>query len=91
MKTLIVYDLEGNIIQRISGSYRKPVGVPHIEVDIPEGKMVTGVNVNIEPNQPIIENLPPNENELLNKKTDELEQAILELTMMVSVLQGGIK
>lgn len=87
MKTLIIYDNEGSIIQQITGSYRVPVGIPYLEIEVPPGKIVVAVNV--ETKEPIFEDLPPNENEILYKKVDEQEQAILELTMMVSMLGGA--
>lgn len=89
MNTLIIYDAEGYIIQQITGSYRVPVGVPYLEIEVPDNKRTLKVDVNSTPNAVIFEDIPPSEVEKLNTKVAEQEQAILELTMMISSLQGG--
>lgn len=81
MKTLIIYDLEGHIIQQISGDYRKPVGIPFLEIDVPIGKYVTSVNVETE--EAIFEDLPKSETEILRERIEEQELAILELAEML--------
>ncbi|MBU3193453.1 hypothetical protein [Clostridium algidicarnis] len=85
MKTLIIYDNEGYIIQQISGDYRVPVGVPFLEVVIPTGKIIKGVN--IETKEVILTNIPPTETEILKNRIQEQELAILELASMI----GGSK
>ena len=92
MKTLIIYDNEGYIISTRQGqpSPRVPVGVPYLEVEIPQGKQIlitdgVGVDVSVEPHQLILEDIPPTEIE--NIKTD-MNNAIMELTMLISM--GGM-
>lgn len=87
MKTLIIYDNEGSIIQQITGSYRVPVGIPYLEIEVPPGKIVVAVNV--ETKEPIFEDIPKSEIEILRNKIAEQEQAILELTTTLAILQGG--
>lgn len=87
MKTLIIYDNEGFIVQQITGSYRIPIGLPFLEVEIPNGKHVVAVNV--ETKEPIFEDIPPSDIEILRNKIAEQEQAILELTTTLAILQGG--
>ena len=77
-KTLIIYDTQGYIISNITGFYRKPTGVPFLEVEIPEGKRIStadgiGVDVTKTPHEVILEDIPPSETELLKQKQQELE------------------
>ncbi|MEK4283215.1 hypothetical protein [Ureibacillus sp. FSL K6-0165] len=87
MKTLVIYDSEGSIIQQITGSYRVPVGIPYLEIEVPPGKIVVAVNV--ETKEPIFEDIPKSDIEILRNKIAEQEQAILELTTTLAILQGG--
>lgn len=85
MKTLIIYDDEGYIIQHITGSYRVPVGVPYLETEIPENKMLKfgiGVDVSVEPHEPIFEDIPKSEVELLKDENTTLKLAVAELAEM---------
>lgn len=77
MKTLIIYDNEGSIIQQITGSYRVPVGIPYLEIEVPPGKIVVAVNV--ETKEPIFEDIPKSEIELLKEENTELKLALAEL------------
>lgn len=88
MKTLIIYDNEGYIISTRQGqpSPRVPVGVPCLEVEIPEGKQVKttngiGVDTSVTPHEVILEDIPPTE-------MDELKQTVADLTEIV--LTGGV-
>lgn len=92
MKTLITYDEEGYIISTRQGqpSPRKPVGVPYLEVEIPEGKQIKvtdgmGVDVTKTPHEVILEDIPPTETDLLRK---DLNEAIVELSTLISL--GGM-
>jgi hypothetical protein len=91
MQTLIIYDQTGYILDIRSGypAPREPVGIPFMWVDVPEGKMVVRVDTSITPHQPVFEDLPPTEIDLLKAKVEEQEQAILELTMALAAIQGG--
>lgn len=81
MKTLIIYDLEGTVISSISGSYKVPVGIPYLEIEVPIGKMITGIDT--ETNLPILVDTPKSEMELLREVMQEQELAILELASMI--------
>jgi len=85
MKTLIIYDNTGYIYLQIGGiENRIPQGgLQFLEVEIPEGKILTGVNVKATPNIPIYEDIPLSETELLKQKVDEQELAIIELASIV--------
>ena len=85
MKTLIIYDNEGYIISTRQGqpSPRKPVGVPYLEVDIPEGKRIKidengiGVDVTKTPHEVILEDIPPTEVDTLKKQVADLTYQLM--------------
>ena len=79
-KTLIIYDDTGYVLSAVTGSYRIPVGIPNVEVTIPEGKYVTSVDVTTTPHTIIYGNIPKSE-ELT--RLELLEQAFNELTLGV--------
>ena len=84
MKTLIIYDNTGYIFMTMRGDYIKPQGgINYLEIEIPTGKLVTGVNMSVTPNVPIYEDIPLTETELLKKRIEEQETAILELATML--------
>ena len=83
MKTLIIYDNEGYIISTRQGqpSPRKPVGVPYLEVEIPQGKQIKitdgiGVDVTKTPHEVILEDIPPTETELLKEEVQTMQEAL---------------
>lgn len=63
MKTLIIYDTTGYIIQQITGSYRVPIGIPYLELDeaICKGKIIDKIDINVTPNVPIFIDLSKTE------------------------------
>lgn len=84
MNTLIIYDNEGYIISQITGSYRVPVGIPYLEVEIPIGKRIRstdgiGVDVTATPHQVILEDIPQTEIEALQQQVNDLNIAIANL------------
>ena len=84
MKTLLIYDNVGYVIQQISSSYRVPVGVPYLEVEVPEGKRVVsgiGVNVSVTPHKPILEDIPPSEIEKMRMETAATNAELFELVV----------
>lgn len=90
-KTQIIYDETGYILSIRQGepAPRNPVGVPFLVVEIPQGKQIKitdgiGVDVTVTPHQVILEDIPPNEIEVLRS---DLEAAVLELSMLISM--GG--
>ena len=77
MKTLIIYDNEGYILQQISGqpTPREPVGIPFLNVTMPEGKRIKitdgiGVDVTKTPHNVVLEDIPPMETEKLKADLD---------------------
>lgn len=87
MKTLIIYDNEGYIIQQITGTYRKPVGLPFIEVEIPINKYAEKIDMST--NTVVYKDLPKTEFELQKLEIEKLKKDIADLTMELAA--GGIK
>lgn len=81
MQTLIVYDDNGVIFNQTNGNYIVPVGLQHIEVEIPEGKIVIGVDV--VNHVAIFADIPLTDTEML-------QQALSEATMLISQQQEEI-
>lgn len=74
MLTLIIYDTTGFIINQMQGSsLREPIGIPFLNVEIPEGKYIIGVDVTVTPNIPIYTDIPKTEMEIL--QADQLLQS----------------
>lgn len=79
MKTLIIYDNDGVVYFNVSHYYNLPNGLPYIEIEVPEGKIITGVDVSITPHQVILEDIPKSETELLKEENTALKLAVAEL------------
>lgn len=85
--TLIIYDNNGKVFSQIAGNYLVPQGgVQFLEVAVPEGKRVAGVDVSVTPHQVALEDIPPTEIEKLRL---EMAQANTELFEMMLMLSGG--
>ena len=81
-KTLVIYDDNGKIFTQITGDYIKPVGLQHIEIDIPEKKILVGVDSTV--HEPIYEDAPKTEIELLR------EELVLTQQALDFLLMGGL-
>lgn len=83
MKTLIIYDESGYILSIRQGepAPREPLGVPFLWSDIPQDKQLKivdgiGVNVSVTPHQPILEDIPPTEIDILKQQVVAQQAAI---------------
>jgi hypothetical protein len=84
MKTLVIYDNKGTIFLQRTGTYDIPQGgVQYLEIEIPSTKIVTSINTSVTPKVPVYEDIPLTETELLKKRIEEQEQAIVELASML--------
>lgn len=78
--TLIIYDNQGQIFSQITGSYLIPNGgIQYLEIEIPQGKILKGVDVTVTPHQPILEDIPPSEVDLLKQQVNDLNIAMANL------------
>lgn len=87
MLNLIIYDQEGIIVTQMSGDVRTPIGIPHMWVDVPQGKCVERVDVSGETHTPVFANLPKSETQILKEENLEIKMAIAELA---EIIVGGI-
>ncbi|PYG86749.1 hypothetical protein LY28_02775 [Ruminiclostridium sufflavum DSM 19573] len=84
MTTRIIYDTTGQIINQMQGSdLYTPEGIPCLDVDIPEGRYVTGIDVSVTPNAAIFEDLPKSKTDLLQERIINLETDNLDLSVIV--------
>lgn len=93
MKTLIIYDGEGYIIQQITGSYRVPIDIPYLELEIPEGKRIISIDVtDIENPVPVYIDIPKEEIEVLKEENLNLTETIIDLDYRLSLIEmnGGV-
>lgn len=77
--TLIIYDNDGYVIQQITGSYRIPVGVPYLEIEIPNEKQVDSVDVSVIPHRVNLEDIPKSDVQLLQEQVDALNIGLAEM------------
>ncbi len=77
MKTLIIYDTEGFIVQQITGTYRIPVGIPYLESEIPSGKIATSVNVSTTTHTLVLEDVPQSQVESLEQQIADLQYQLM--------------
>ncbi|RII32865.1 hypothetical protein D2A34_21970 [Clostridium chromiireducens] len=86
--TIIIYDNTGEIFLQMTGGYKVPKGgISYLEVEIPSGKQIKEIDVTVTPNKPIFEDIPLSETELLKKRIEEQEAALVELASLVGGAQ----
>ena len=83
MRYLIIYDNAGHIFSQMAGDVREPVGIPFLWIEIPAGKRIVGIDTSGEKHEPVFEDLPKSEIDILKEQVTIQEQAILELSMMI--------
>ena len=81
MKTLIIFDNTGRIYYMASGDVIEPRGLPFLWVEVPDNKVISGVDVSGEEPVAILEDKPQTEAEALAQRIAELEDALCELSM----------
>jgi hypothetical protein len=77
--TRIIYDTTGKIFDIREGNYDIPVGIPYLEIDIPEGKYITSVDVTQTPNVAVFSVMPKPD---YITRLDLLEGVINEILLM---------
>lgn len=79
MKTLVIYDNSGYIYIQMSGAYIKPQGgINYLEVEIPDGKILKGIDTSVIPNIPIYEDIPITEIDILKQQLKENQALFTE-------------
>ena len=89
MITRIIYDTTGQIISQMQGSdLYTPVGIPYLDIEISEGKYVTGIDISVTPNVAVFEDLPKSEVQKLQEENTQIKLALAELAEIVA---GGVE
>ncbi|WP_207710248.1 hypothetical protein [Clostridium sp. C2-6-12] len=80
----MIYDNTGFIYSQMEGYYVIPQGgVQYLEIEIPERKMLEKIDLTAKIHQPIFIDMELSETDLIKKKMEEQEIAILELASIV--------
>lgn len=79
MQTLAVYDTTGRIIYQGQGAMYEPVGMPFLWIEIPAGKILKSIDTTKEPHEPVYEDLPKTEVQLLSGQVAALNIALAEV------------
>jgi hypothetical protein len=97
IKTGVCYDDIGHITgTQIGTTMYTPVGIPYLVVDVPAGKTLKNIDVTVTPNQPVFEDIPKTEFQMVKDSNVQLQSMIEEMTQTVNVLltliasQGGM-
>lgn len=81
MKTLIIYDAKGTIIVQQYGTYSLPVGIPYLEIEIPDGKYVSAIDTTKEVHSPIYGESP-------KTKLDDIQEQVSALNIALAEVLG---
>ena len=68
----VIYDNTGYIFLAGEG-FPEPQGIPFLNVEIPEGKLLKSIDVSAEPHKPVFEDIPKSEMEILKEQVAELQ------------------
>lgn len=74
MKTLVIYDKNGNIYAQVSGEYKIPNGLLFLELEIPKGKVL--VSIDVSKKEGIYSDAPTSEIDKLKTEIDSLKNAV---------------
>lgn len=79
MQTLIIYDNNGEIYSKITGSFVKPDGLQHLVAEEQEGKFIAKIDTTSVPHIPVYEEKPKPKEEELQEQIDVLNIALAEV------------
>lgn len=81
----IIYDETGFPISQMQGSdLYTPIGIPYLDVEIPEDKYIIGIDITVNPNVPIFVDFPKSETQLLKEENIDIKLALAELAEIVA-------
>jgi hypothetical protein len=91
MQTLVIYDTSGFILSQMQGSsLREPVGVPYLWVTIPDGKRLVSIDTTVTPNEPVYEDIPKTEIDIMQSNIFSIEDALFAAFTRLDELEGGV-
>lgn len=85
---LVIYKNNGSIIL-VSGDNAED-GINHTECEIPEGKYLKEIDVSVTPHQPVFEDIPKSDVELLKERVETLEQKNEAIETGIEAALGGM-
>lgn len=85
----VIYDKTGYIYLAGEG-FPEPQGIPFLNVEIPEGKLLKSIDVSSEPHKPVFEDIPKSEMEILKEKVAQLEANDEALLSGIGSVTGGV-
>lgn len=85
----VIYDNTGYIYLAGEG-FPEPQGIPFLNVEIPEGKLLKSIDVSSEPHKPVFEDIPKSEMEILKEKVAQLEANDEALLSGIGSVTGGV-
>ncbi|KOM88794.1 hypothetical protein [Clostridium botulinum] len=89
MKNLIVYDSTGNAFFVQEGTFYEPQGeIKALQADIPDNKLLKGVD--IKTGQPILEDIPKSQIELLQEELAQNTKEIAKKDLAIEQLQKDL-
>jgi hypothetical protein len=92
MKTLMIYDITGYVYLQMSGNYRVPQGgIQFLETEIPEGKVLKGIDVSKTPNVPILDDIPKTDLEKTQDQLLETQAQLADLQEKILLKENGGK
>lgn len=84
---VVIYDNNGKIWYNGSG-IGEPVGLPFLNVEIPDGKYVEKIDTTGDEPKPIFKEYPKSEMEILKERIEELEKG---QTALIEGAQSAVK
>ncbi|WP_375104038.1 hypothetical protein ACDZ28_03920 [Paenibacillus sp. RS8] len=81
MKTLLIYDNTGFIYVQMTGDYRKPEGLKHLEITIPDGKMIDSIKLDPKGDSVIFKDVPKSSLQLMQEQLETVQGALDALLM----------
>lgn len=79
MKTLVIYDTSGKIFFQAKGDIQEPSGIPFLWLEIPEGKILKGIDTTKTPHEPVYENMPKSEMDNAKEQLAAVQIALAEV------------
>ena len=84
---LAIYKNDGSMILITGGTMTD--GVNAIECEIPEGKYLKEIDTSVTPHQPVFEDIPKSDMELLKERVSNLEQKNEAIETGIEAALGG--
>lgn len=79
---LVIYDNAGTIYFMGTGK-NTPIGIPYVNVNVPNGKYLVKIDTSKSPHEPIFEDYPKTEMEILKEANDQQRADIDYLLLMI--------